>query len=352
MVVSDIDLGELRAALDSWARLVAAERGAEGVYLFGSLVYRGGAQFTSLSDVDLVVKFGTSMNALARATWLGQLFPLKKQLEITLLSLLQRRIVEPLASVAAVTQAEIDLDIQKENQPSFYSSNTFVDLLSGATIDGLPGSASAAPCNRLLAGSISMTQKMRHQFLGVSANNRTILQPFDGEDRVPKAVMRAAAMARRLADPSLGKGAEYDTRLGLDHLTKYLLDHEKDDLRLEDLSRLISERRGARGEGGPISQFDQLLLSEIVFDLAAASRQGSSIMPVSLPRHGTPPSQQETHVVPDAPNDGGSAPANTTQKEGKPPLPKFKGGTPLSFFGPVPTGVSRCSKHRMVRPKR
>ncbi|MBR0648858.1 nucleotidyltransferase domain-containing protein [Roseomonas terrae] len=318
--MSNVDIDKIKKELDDWSKLIIKERGAEKVFLFGSLVYRNGAQFTPLSDIDIVIKFGTSMNALQRAIWLEQFLPYKKQLELTLLQTLERRVVEPFASVVAVTQIEIDLDIQKENQPSFYSSNIFIDLPSGTLVGGLPGAASSAPCDRLLAGSISATQKVRHQFLSVAANNRGGLPQFDGDDRVPKPIMRAAAMARALAD-GLGKGAEYDTRLGLDHLTKFLLNHEADNEHLGKLNQLLSERGGARGEGGAIKPFDQLLLAEIVLDLAVDGRKKP---PGTLPQPPVP-------MLPPVPP-GSGPPVATAVVNPKSLLPRFAGGTSLSFF--------------------
>lgn len=153
-------------------------------------------------------------------------------------------------------------------------------------------------------------------------------------------------MARRLADHSLGLGAEYDTRLGLNYLTGYLLDHEKDDQQLDTLHQLISERLGARGKGGPISPFNQLLLAEIVFDLAISAHTGGSatltgstpsISPELAPDSIckaigiTSPSLEPlpTHEEPDHAD---SAAAETKKNETEPPLPSLKSTTSLSFF--------------------
>src|SRR3954468_1787454 len=60
--------------LTRWAQAVKGELGAAGVYVFGSLVHRGGAQFSKASDVDLVVVIPSEVaNAIARTAWLERL---------------------------------------------------------------------------------------------------------------------------------------------------------------------------------------------------------------------------------------------------------------------------------------
>lgn len=262
-----INLATLQDTLVAWAKRVESALEDAEVYLFGSLVYRDGEQFTPTSDIDLVVKFGAGLKAVERAEWLEKLYDQKKQLEVELLGILERMMVSPFASVVPVTDREVELDIQKQNQPEFYSENKFLRLSTGELLEGLPRAGSKDP-PRLLAGALSVTQGYRNQFLGVAANNRPTLELYDGEDRIPKALMRAAAMARALLDAEYERGAEYDTRLGVDLVIKYLLEHEKSHPRIEALNKLVSERSGSRGLGGPLTQSDQLLLAEIVYDLA------------------------------------------------------------------------------------
>jgi predicted nucleotidyltransferase len=48
-------IGEVIESLLTWAKAVTDEIGTSGIYLFGSLIHRNGAQFGPKSDVDLVV---------------------------------------------------------------------------------------------------------------------------------------------------------------------------------------------------------------------------------------------------------------------------------------------------------
>ncbi|WP_057883660.1 nucleotidyltransferase family protein [Tsuneonella troitsensis] len=279
---------QLLEALADWGQQAVKSLGADGVYAFGSLVYLRGEQLTPTSDIDIAVRLPSSLtDAVSRAEWLETFFSHKAALELKLLQVLERQVIEePFASVIPVTQLEVELDLHKQNLPEFYSANQFLDLASQKVEDGLAGAASK-PCHRFAAGSISMTQGIRHSFLGVAANTRRSLEPFDGVDPIPKPIMRAAAMARRLTEPTAPPGAEYDLRLGLDHVSQFLLSHESSSARLKTLSMLVSERRGGRGHGGPLSDADQLLLAEIVYDLAATAVESAGSPPGDTSSNGT-----------------------------------------------------------------
>lgn len=276
--MNTLDLERIWEGLSKWSDTAVTQFGAAKVYVFGSLVYRDGAQFVQSSDVDLVIELPSHLtDALSRAKWLETFYEHKQSLEVTLLGLLGRQMVEPFASIVPVTGCEIELDIHKDNQRDFFSENVFVNALEKQRVEGLPGAGSGnKQCDRLLASCIGFTQKMRNQFLAVAANSRnSVLLPYSGEDPISKPIMRAAAMARRLQDQSLEKGAEYDTRMGMDLLARHLYDLQKIDERYQELNDLISERRRGRGPGGPLTEADQLLLAEIVFDIALGKAKPS-----------------------------------------------------------------------------
>lgn len=67
VMTNTILVADLKKRLVAWGESVVEETGSAGVFLFGSLVYKGGAQFGAGSDVDLVVLFPNNpMDALAR----------------------------------------------------------------------------------------------------------------------------------------------------------------------------------------------------------------------------------------------------------------------------------------------
>ena len=74
--------------------------GAPNVWVSGSLAYRGGSQFGSSSDVDLVVESpGGCVDALSRSKWIRDFLARKEQQEVDLLRALRRRNADdPIAS--------------------------------------------------------------------------------------------------------------------------------------------------------------------------------------------------------------------------------------------------------------
>jgi hypothetical protein len=121
------------------------------------------------------------------------------------------------SSVVAITIAEIERDIHKDGHRNFFTENHFRNLGTGADSTGLNKAGINNP-DRFIAGALSYAQKVRNQFLAVSANGTPMLGPYLGPDPLPKPMMRAAAMAARARDESLGAGAEHDVKEGLDLL--------------------------------------------------------------------------------------------------------------------------------------
>jgi predicted nucleotidyltransferase len=260
----------LRDLIATWARETAEAIGADGIYLFGSLVYRDGAQFVPSSDVDLAVVFPAgATSAVARKFWLEQLLEhkigLEKQLAIVLN---QSDHSEPMCSVIVLTHPEIGADIHKDGAEGFLANNRFMNLLDGSVTDRFPDAGQLPINDRLIRQCLRFAQKKRNAFLVVAADGKEVIEPFAGVDPIPKDVMRHAAMAARLRNPSAAVGAEYDTQAGLDFLTNYLYDTRGRDAAYGALHHWVSVRRGARGAVGSLTPSDDLLLAEIIADLA------------------------------------------------------------------------------------
>jgi predicted nucleotidyltransferase len=130
---------ELLARLKSWSQKLTAEIGTDGVFLFGSLIYKDGAQFSATSDIDLVILFPPGMkDALARTQWLKQLRERKGALEAELIATLQRGDVgEPIASLVVATGLEVAANIHKDGAGNFFSVNQFLDVRDGTVHAGL-----------------------------------------------------------------------------------------------------------------------------------------------------------------------------------------------------------------------
>jgi predicted nucleotidyltransferase len=274
-VISDIQLKRLRENLREWTQDAIEERGAAAVYLFGSLVYRNGEQFGDSSDIDLVVLMPSLDTALARHRWLESFSEHKGRLETTLLRTLTRLGDEPIASLVAITEAEVAFDIHKDGHREFFTKNVFRDLATNEDITGLPGAGKQVP-TRFLAAALAFTQKVRNEHFAISANGTPTLMAHGGSDPLPKRIMRAAAMSARATNTLLAAGAEYDVQEGLDLLTQYLYQVRDTSPQYNRLQNLLSVRRNARGASGPIEPSDQLLLGELIYDLTLGAIGGQN----------------------------------------------------------------------------
>ncbi|WP_394890347.1 hypothetical protein ACG873_02920 [Mesorhizobium sp. AaZ16] len=56
-----------RSYLTDWAKAFRANLNPQGIYVFGSLVYRDGAQYNDKSDVDLAIVMPEIPDATDRA---------------------------------------------------------------------------------------------------------------------------------------------------------------------------------------------------------------------------------------------------------------------------------------------
>ncbi|MER8549916.1 hypothetical protein NKH41_30420 [Mesorhizobium sp. M1169] len=72
---------ETRSYLIEWAKAVHVDLSPQGIYAFGSLVYRDGAQFNDKSDVDLAIVVAEIPDAADRADWFAALLRHKLVLE-------------------------------------------------------------------------------------------------------------------------------------------------------------------------------------------------------------------------------------------------------------------------------
>jgi predicted nucleotidyltransferase len=266
-------LHPINELLEKWAKIAVTDYGAAAVHLFGSLVYKGGEQFMASSDVDLVLVMPEMGSALERWRWLQRLSEAIADLEVSLLRVLRRLGDEPAVSVVAVTQTELNFDVHKDGHREFFTANTFRDLITGTEREGLHGAGSATT-DRFVAGALSFVQKLRNEYLAVSANGTPKLGNHEGSDPIPKRIMRAGAMAARAIGNSNGPGAEHDVKEGLDLLTAELYAIRDSDPAYRQLQDLVSIQRLARGELHPVESVHQLLLAELIFDLVTRGRSG------------------------------------------------------------------------------
>lgn len=270
-------MADTKAHLTRWANSVREALGSPAIYLFGSLVYRDGAQFNEKSDIDLVVIAPEIPDAAERADWFEKLVALKIELEDMLGRILRRNRDELLSSVVAATSIEIAADIHKDGAAKFFSGNRYLDLLTGEIVDGIPDAGTRKIAERLVGECLRFVQKTRNSYLGYNALGVPQLAPFDdARDAAPKQAMRHAAMVQFLEDDGDGDpGAEFDLDIGADKLTHLLHERRK---RLGSLVSKFSARRGGRAAREALSPKDQLILAELIFDAAIQAETRAAVV--------------------------------------------------------------------------
>ncbi|TJX38534.1 MAG: nucleotidyltransferase domain-containing protein, partial [Mesorhizobium sp.] len=178
---------------EAWAEEVTAAIPCT-IYLFGSAIYNGGDQFDiQSSDLDLVVVFDEDLDATERAERLHLFSLYKAKLELRMVPSLRRtNCKDPGVSIVPITALELTGNIHKSGAPRFFDKNIFLDLATGKQSLGLPGAGlGMLPYNSRQA--LEYVQKVRNQFLAVSANLTGGISPFDEVDPLPKPLARAAA---------------------------------------------------------------------------------------------------------------------------------------------------------------
>lgn len=255
------------ALCSQWTQEVQADIPCD-IYLFGSAIYQDGDQFDAqLSDLDIVVKFHHELEATERAERILALRSHKLMLELRMVPCLHRTNCEdPGVSILPITSLELLANVHKSKSRHFFTRNIFLNLLTDKESISIP-TAGTSSLSDEARQALEFAQDVRNHFLAVSANRTGGLAPHDGPDPLPKALARTAAQLV----PEVEAGSWYDTRFGLEYLWDELSRRRSETPQLRELHRKISIRRGGRGHRQPLSDFDQLLLSEIIYDRAATS---------------------------------------------------------------------------------
>lgn len=250
---------------ETWAAKVVAAMPCR-LFLFGSAIYKGGEQFDhEHSDLDIACLLPEPNAALARLRALQSLHKHKEDLELEMVRALSRTTcIEPGVSIVTITELELHANIHKSGARSFFNKNFFYDLVTKQETLGIPlaGTRTMKDEHRQ---ALEYVQKIRNQYLAVCANGTGGLGEYRGADPMPKALLRATAQL----NPDAVEGEWYDTRLGLELMHSILRNRRTDDLVFMQLFDRVSIRRGGRGHKASLSSDDQLLLAEMLFDVAA-----------------------------------------------------------------------------------
>ncbi len=235
--------------------------------LFGSAIYKGGEQFNrEQSDLDIVCILPEPNAALSRLRTLKTLFHQKRDLELEMIPRLSRSTcTEPGVSIVTITELEAHANIHKSGARSFFNKNFFYDLINKREMLGLPFAGTRVMRDEYRQ-ALEYVQKLRNEYLSVCANGTGGICDYAGTDPMPKPLLRAAAQLNNDAVD----GEWYDTRLGLEQMHAILQQRRTYDIAFKKLFECVSIRRGGRGNKKPLCADDQMLLAEMLYDVAAA----------------------------------------------------------------------------------
>jgi hypothetical protein len=275
-------------------------------YLFGSVVYREGEQFDPIaSDLDLVCALPENGDAVSRMRSIQLLYEAKRALELKILSELQRTsCTEPAVSLVVATPLEIETNVHKSATRTFFDRNIFYDLFAKKQVIGLERGGISIRRDDAQRQALEFVQRVRNEYLSVCANGTGGLEAYSGADPMPKALLRAAAQV--VAGAEVGEW--YDTKRGLDELDTQLRERRLKGAEWKSLFDKISIRRGARGRRKDLTNHEQLLLAELLFDYVESAANPETMIDWNIRFSGASTSETEIskifqsllRIVPDA----------------------------------------------------
>jgi hypothetical protein len=259
---------EAQIAIDlclDWGKSLTEEFTCD-LYLFGSAIYKDGIQFDRVrSDLDIICVLPAMLkDADDRYGFIRELKDKKLDLELRMIPELGRTVCdEPGVSLVPITELELKANIHKSGARRFFDKNSYLNLATGESQIGLRDAGVLSVPDELRQ-AIEYVQRIRNDYLSLAANQTGGVRAYRGHDPLPKALMRSAAQVAK----NIQVGEWYDTRVGLELLHRALSDRR---LGSDDMRKLFDDKlsviRGGRGlEDVLLSDDDQLLLAEVLFD--------------------------------------------------------------------------------------
>jgi predicted nucleotidyltransferase len=251
--------------LKSWAKKHNTKQ-FSNFYFFGSLINENGNQFRrDRSDIDLIVILPNS-SPLNRARLCQKLQKAKLELELLLLPILQRKNKsKPIVSLVLVTENEVTWDIHKEKSLTFFrdNKNKFLNLLeeSDTLIPiGLDNREALAD----IIQALEKAQDYRNKYLSLSPNKP---KEENEQDTFPKELARSAARVRSFDFKD--ERRKIDINSGNNYLISILTQKVgKINNEWSKLDKKVADRNGFCRKKPALTDFDLLLLYELLFDKA------------------------------------------------------------------------------------
>ena len=265
---------EVLTKLQDWYKQLKKYKIVDSVYVFGSLIYDDGMQFDqNLSDIDLVVKFQDyCVSASDRINACVGLLREIELLERDMLCLLKRSNADnPIISIVAATQFEIKYGFHKDGKRDFYLCNDFLKLSFNPTKAKPLTVERDDKIHNIFENAIPTlyaAQKYRNQFLRISANGKRSVKDWDEIGQaLPKEICRTAAQLRYLIDKPSDNSLT-DVNEGLAYVSHLLYGNAKNDENQKVLHKWLIARQGGRGPKVSLNPQANLLLLEVLFDVA------------------------------------------------------------------------------------
>ena len=274
MAVRDQALEKIRV----WANR-AKLHAALDVFVFGSLINGDGGAFNAKSsDVDFVLALREQEDFLSRSKRVQAISAKTETLELELLKLFGRQNAgEAIASFVVIEPTERENAIHKGNDGALLSMDRFVrveksvvNLTKRARVSQYNTDPQFEALNKERLDAMRMAQGIRNSFLRQALNGTRKLGDHDADEPIPKEIMRRAAMVR-WAEKSHPSSEREDLDVGLEYLHQAVRTMGGEDPAIVDLRAKITARRKGRSQSRALTATDQLILGELLFDLARSN---------------------------------------------------------------------------------
>lgn len=269
-------MNELRAKildlLRNWKENLDQAVENNGVYLFGSLVYRQGAFFKkSTSDIDLMILMPEELSGdyTKRVEWLMTLKPFKQQLEKELLHVLGKKdSTEAIVSLLPVTQFEVDHEIHKSGDKPFYGVTSFMNISTQELSKGNYLGEFKTLDDPLLDQVFCYIQKQRNSYLAVTptVDNQNLV--IDGIGDLPKDLCRQAAKINAHFIEVKETGDVYSVSFGADYIKNLVRTKINADPRIQDIYYWIDNSNELASDDQFLPEEYHLIILELLFQEA------------------------------------------------------------------------------------
>lgn len=262
--------------IKDWGKKVVNDIEVGEMYLFGSITYREGLNFTpETSDIDLIIKIPNDIKSpIERRNWIRRLKKHKEELELSLMLALRKKETDKqIISIIPVTDIEVELNIHKSGARDFFTRNKFTNVENGKEIIGIPINNNHFLSNELLIQTIENIQGKRNIYLKNSVTKDFNALLWKGDDILPKELLRDAAKIDSITRNFLVPGDEFNINFGSNYLVGKLRDAIDINDEYASIYDWVTVKSGGRGtkKNEELNGESHLLLYELLYNDAINS---------------------------------------------------------------------------------